>query len=166
MKKTISALILVLLSLSLLVCCGEDEKYGSTVGSRCPEYTLSTFSSGSDSIANHKGDTVIIHFFGFWCESGELEALGQIAAENEDVTVMAIHSTHELSTARDQINEYYSGSDIIFMYDVAVKHSEDKYYTTLGGTDTYPRTLILDGDGIITFVKDGHVTYEELNSNI
>ena len=64
------------------------------------------------------------------------------------------------------IEKSYSDSGIIFLYDYPVSKQEDKYYTMLGGTDTYPYTLVLDKDGVIRAIKTGSFTYSEMKDMI
>jgi hypothetical protein len=40
------------------------------------------------------------------------------------------------------------------------------YFNLLGGKSSYPRTLILDRDGIITFTYDGKLEHSELVAEI
>ena len=39
-------------------------------------------------------------------------------------------------------------------------------YPDLGGAGYYPRTLVLDTDGVITFVKDGALTKASLKAEL
>ncbi len=163
MKKFWAFILLTAIAVTSLYSCG-GPKDGFEVGDICYEYTLNKITaSETDNIKNHRGRTVIIHFWGTWCD--ELAPFDKLANENStDVTVFAIHSDHERDTAKTYIEEKYSDSSMIFLYDEPDGHSEDKYYSMLGGTDTYPRTLILDKEGIVAFVKDGAMDYDELCS--
>ena len=40
------------------------------------------------------------------------------------------------------------------------------YFDLLGGTSYYPRTLVLDENGVITYANDGSVTYGQLEAQI
>ena len=51
-----------------------------------------------------------------------------------------------------QVNEFPDGGDM--------------YFNLLGGTDYYPRTLVLDKDGVITFTYDGGLSYDALKTQI
>ena len=52
------------------------------------------------------------------------------------------------------------------MFDEPLISTRDKYYTMLGGNGMYPRTLILDENGVITFEYTNAVSYETLVSEI
>ena len=167
MKKITSLFLCLVITLPLLFSCGKEPKEGNKVGDLCYSYTLNkVIGDGADNILNYRGDTVIIHFFGTWCEDGELDALNRLSKDKRKLTVFAVHTSHQKEEAEDFINENYRGSDIIFLYDYAVSKQEDKYYTMLGGTDTYPYTLILDKNGVITSIKTGSFTYSEIKSLI
>ena len=165
MKKILSLILFSVIAVTTLFSCGRPED-GYEVGDACYEYTLDKItSSGTDNIKNHRGKPVIIHFWGTWCD--ELSPFDKIAVDYKgEVTVLAIHSDHERGKAKEYIEEKYMDSEIIFLYDEPDGHNEDKYYALLGGTDTYPRTLILDKEGIVTLVKDGAMDYEELLAEV
>lgn len=164
--KRLTALFLLIVICSLFfVSCNKGASgntAGNKVGDICYTYTLEKIGGdGTDDIKYHRGSIVVIHFFGVW--SGDIADVDKIATNYDgEVKVFAIHSTHESSKAPAFIEENYKNSKITFLYDKRNGNAEDKYYTALGGTDTYPRTLILDKNGVITFVKDGAPTYEEL----
>ena len=42
----------------------------------------------------------------------------------------------------------------------------DWYFTALGGTSYYPRTLVIDQNGIISYTVDGALSYDELKGEI
>ena len=168
MKKITALLLCFIITLPLLFSCNnKDLKPGNTVGSICYTYNMPKIvGEGTDSIENHRGDIVVVHFFGTWCENGEIAALDRLEKEKRKLTVLAIHSSHQNEEAKDFIESNYSDSDIIFLYDSSINNQEDKYYTALGGTDTYPYTLVLDKDGVIKAVKTGSFTYSEIKDII
>ena len=68
-------------------------------------------------------------------------------------------------TAPDYIQKHYPDSKMIFAkdYDENGDFVED-YYTTLGGRDTYPYTVILDENGVIVKIFFDSVEYQDLKT--
>ena len=48
----------------------------------------------------------------------------------------------------------------------AVDGAEYDVFTLLGGRNAYPRTVIVDAEGVITFAFTGSIHYEELVAEI
>lgn len=114
------------------------------------------------------GKITIINFWGTWCTPcvNELPYFEQIAEEyGQDVTVVAIHSSISKETAPEYIGKYYDGSSLLFSWDSGEGFQGD-YYTALGGRGTYPYTLILDQNGIITDIFFDSLTYEDLEKAV
>ncbi len=136
---------------------------GNKVGSLCPTMTLDTYTGETFSIDQTKGKVTVINFWGTWCTPcvQELPHFDEIASEYADsVAVVAIHSALDVETGGDYIGETFPGTKMIIAKDT---HNDD-YYKALGGTISYPMTLIIDEDGIVIFTKAGSVTYNELES--
>lgn len=148
----------------------EDEiPIGNKVGDRCQSYALDLIDgSGKISIADLKGKIVVINFWGTWCGpcKQELPYFDQIASEYEDeVAVLTVHTVYNTKSkleAPDYIAEHFNDSKMLFAYDAALTSVSDMYFTLLGGTNNYPRTVIIDENGIIAFTKDGAVNHAKL----
>ena len=86
----------------------------------------------------------------------------------DDVTVIAIHSNASKNTSPDFVKKYYSTSNLIFVNDISDKQDDfnGEYYLNLGGSGTYPYTVIIDEFGVIQeiFVKALH--YEDLENAV
>lgn len=138
---------------------------GNTVGSLCPTMTLDTYTGETFSIEQTKGKITVINFWGTWCTPcvQELPHFDDIASEYSDsVAVVAVHSALDVETGGDYIDETFPNTKMI----IAKDSGGDDYYKTLGGTISYPMTVIIDEDGIILFTKAGSVTYSDLKSVI
>ena len=154
---------------------GEDEgndngndgiKVGYNVGEKCPTLDLEAINrDGIINIADFKGKTVVVNFWGTWCGPcvQELPHFNQVASDYADeVVVIAVHTDSLRNTAPGFVNKNYSDSNIIFAYDQPYTSTVDKYFTLLGGSDSWPRTLVIDAEGIITFTKDGPLSHDQL----
>ncbi len=114
------------------------------------------------------GTVTVINFWGTWCTPcvAELPYFDQIATEYADeVTVIAVHSALSSETAPDYIGQYYPDSNLIFSQDSGEGFNGD-YYTALGGRGTYPYTIVLDKNGIITEVFVSSLTYDDLKAAV
>ena len=114
------------------------------------------------------GQVTIVNFWGTWCTPcvNELPYFDQIATDYADqVTVIAVHTDMVHDTAPAFIEKYYPESQLIFAHDYT-ENGTEAYYAALGGRDTYPYTVILDGNGVILekFVQPLH--YEDLQAAI
>ncbi|MBR2929728.1 MAG: 4Fe-4S binding protein [Clostridia bacterium] len=147
---------------------------GSDVGYSCPTDDLALVpDSGSVNIEDYKGRIVVINFWGTWCTPcvAELPHFDELAeAYADEVTVIAVHSSNSFGNmpADEYVEAYYKDSKILFAMDTPSEDNAyvDAYYSALGGTSTYPMTLILDRDGVISFKREGSMTYADLEAAI
>ena len=120
-------------------------------------------------IKDTRGKITIINFWGTWCPYclEELPDFKRIA-ERDDVNVIAIHSTSKGSTtAEDYIKENIGSSNITFLFDTRAEGKTiDDYYSSLGGSGSYPYTVILNADGVITGILRGKTNYISLSNEI
>ena len=148
---------------------------GANVGSLCFERDIETvkIENGTlvaDSTFNVLNDSKvkIINFWGYWCTpcKGELIALNDVIKKYGDkVEFIAIHQGTTFLTD-DDIEEAY---DFInrhpeMVYTWAHDDQNDSYYQMLGGRDSYPMSVIVDGDGIVRFTRQGALQEEELDN--
>ena len=153
---------------------GEGEKeesfeYGNEVGKRA--YALDVdllLEDGKVNIENYRGKAVVINFWGTWCGpcKSELVHFNELAEEYSDsVVFLLVHSTDKAEDPVSYVTRNFPSSNMIFAKDEPLG-SSDKYYRLLGGAGYYPRTLVLDTDGVITFVKDGALTKASLKAEL
>ncbi len=148
------------------------------VGESCPDFTLPQYLKGGDfTLSEHKGKIVIINFWATWCGPcvTELPGFERIREEFADkVEVVAVHSSHITDNVLDFLEtktDAYDGSrtwkdwDLTFVQDSGT-HPKSDVYDMLGGKDSYPMTVIVDGDGVIVFQREGSMDYERLRSQI
>ena len=138
---------------------------GNAVGDECYSMDLELIDgSGTVSIEDFRGKAVVINFWGTWCGpcKAELPHFNDVAAEYaDDVVIITVHTSYG-DGAVEYVQENYADSSIVWVYDTALNDYADAYYTTLGGKASYPMTVILDEDGIITFTKEGSMSHDEL----
>ena len=151
-------------------------KPGNTVGKLCYDTDLeyvNGFGEGTLNITEYRGKTVILNFWGTWCGpcKSELPAFNKIASDykDKDVVVITIHtsSTFGWEEPEDYINTNLKDSEMIFLRDSKLSGAQsDNYYTMLGGRGTYPMTIVLNADGIITYKTTSSMEYEDLAKKI
>ncbi len=151
-----------------------DAQRGNQVGDLCYAYSLDVIdgsgNTGETIDPSATGKITVINFWGTWCTPcvGELPFFEQIADEYKDtVCVVAVHGM-AANTAPAYIEKYYPDASICFAVDYIPEggNAENGYYTTLGGRGTYPYTLVLDENGVITRIFFDSVTYEELKDAV
>ncbi|MDE7463405.1 MAG: TlpA family protein disulfide reductase, partial [Clostridiales bacterium] len=149
----------------------QPEGYGNTVGDICYDFTLDCYNDReSVTLSELRGKIVVVNFWGTWCGPcvQELPDFEKVRAANaEDVEMIAIHSKYLSSTAQNGINEMgWSEWGIIFAQDTGTDQKSD-IFTMLGGrSGAYPRTLVIDANGVISSVFDGSVDEETLTKAI
>lgn len=153
---------------------GPLEPEGNQVGMRCYGYDLAvvdgTGPTGETVNPAKTGKVTVLNFWGTWCTPCvmELPYFEQIAQEYRDtVTVIATHGMNT-KTAPAFIAQKYPDAAIVFANDYIPADStiENGYYTTLGGRGTYPYTLVLDENGVITHIFYASVTYDMLKEAV
>ena len=148
----------------------DDIPVGSEIGNRCPSYSLELVDgSGTVSINDFKGKIVIVNFWGTWCGpcKQELPDFNEVANEYDgEVVVLTVHSVAEKEEAPAYIAEHFPDSKMIFAYDTPLTEYVDIYFNLLGGKSAYPRTLILDENGVIVLARDGKLSHQQLVDTI
>ena len=142
---------------------------GSEVGNLCPNLELSLYTGGDTSgdtfaVDDNRGKVTVINFWGTWCGPciAELPHFDDVAnTYGDSVTVVAVHSNYRGDTAADWVEKNYPQTNILFARDPD-DGGNGAYYTALGGVGDFPMTIVVDGDGIITFTARGSVTHDEL----
>ena len=123
-------------------------------------------SEGSFNVASNRGKVTVLNFWGTWCGPcrSELPDFDRIATEYaETVTVFAVHSypaDTDPYEPKAYVTERFPDSKIIF----GVNDAGNPFYTLYGGDGYYPYTVIIDGDGVITYSKSSAMSYEQLKA--
>ena len=147
---------------------------GKTVGNKVGDICINKDINlvGSDdkfSVIDNKGKIVIINFWYTSCTPcvQELPHFDELYKKyNEDVVVIAIHEASiynsDPSAVESFIETQFEGFEILFGYD----DLESQYYSMLGGKQAWPMTVIVDQDGVVSFVKQGSLTSNALEEEI
>lgn len=152
----------------------DDELIIYKEGDTCPSLDIPTYNGSGEYTGRfdpraNKGKVTVINFWGVWCPGciKELPHFDRIASEYPDIVdIVAIHTFDQMDESDEYIEENFPESDLIFGVDRLVKEGDatsgEYFYTTLGGTGTYPITIIVDPNGKIFSLIQTELTYDEL----
>ncbi len=152
----------------------ESIPFGTEVGKRLPSYKVNVFNSSGllpkKIDPTDEGKVTVINFWGTWCHYClvELPYFDSIASEyGDEISMIAIHTDDYFhSTAVDFVKENYNSSQITFAKDTNETGGLDVYYTMCGGYGSYPYTVIIDENGIITYKVVGAISESTLREEI
>ena len=150
---------------------------GTEVGDLCPDFTVQVYDNATGELTEQtyspetsRGKVTVINFWGTWCDpcKAELPYFDQVASEDPDIVIVTVHSILDAPTAPEYISTNYPNSNMLFTQDSmqTVDGAEYDVFTLLGGRNSYPRTLILDSEGVITFAFTGSIHYAKLVAEI
>ncbi len=140
---------------------------GNQVGNLCYGYDLPVINGQEGETVNpiKTGKITVINFWGITCGPciAELPYFHKLAEEYADsVTVIAVHNFRRQAEAAGWVEENYPETNIKFTLD----YDRNGYFTSLGGTDTWPMTVILDENGVVIYTTPTSVHYEDLEKVI
>ena len=150
---------------------------GTEVGDLCPDFTVQVYDNATGELTEQtyspetsRGKVTVINFWGTWCDpcKAELPYFDQVASEDPDIVIVTVHSILDAPTAPEYISTNYPNSNMLFTQDSIQTVDGEEYdvFALLGGRNAYPRTIILDSEGVITFAFTGSLHYEELVAEI
>ena len=144
----------------------EDVPLGKEVGYRAFTMDLQLLGGGGTvNPKDYKGKVVVLNFWGTWCGpcKNELPHFNELAEEYSDKVVFLL--VHSVSEGKEEpysyVSENFPNSPMVFARD-ELMGQYDKYYHLLGGDGYYPRTYVLDSDGVITYADSGALTKVQL----
>ena len=140
---------------------------GNQVGNLCYDYVMPVYGSDqSFSLEQTRGKITLINFWGTWCTPCVAELINEfpkIAEDYPEIAIVAVHTYDEFGVDVPAfIDENFADLPAIFCRD----GEGDEYFQLLGGSQDWPRTLILDENGVIAAVIPSATTYEELKAAI
>ena len=142
---------------------------GNKVGDLAYSLDLSLLTGeGKVSVDDYRGKVVVLNFWGTWCGpcKNELPHFNELAVEySDDVVFLLVHSVYAEGDPLEYVSELFPDSPMIFARDSAIGEY-DKYYELMGGDGYYPRTYILDADGVITYAQSNALSKNALKELI
>jgi peroxiredoxin len=123
-----------------------------------PDFTLTDQHGKPWRLADQRGKTVVMNFWTVTCkpcveEMPSLEQLALIAAERDDVEVVAVTTDKDWAQVRDL---FKPDSKLRVLFDPDKKVVREKF-----GTRLFPETWVIDPDGVIRARVDGGRDWSE-----
>lgn len=143
---------------------------GNKIGNICINKEIGIVGSNDTfSVAENRGKVMIINFWFTTCTPcvQELPHFNSLYEEySEDISIIAIHEASGYKNNPSNVEKFvktqFAGYSILFGYD----DYNDPYYSKLVDVQTYPVTIIVDQEGIISNVYLRSVTEAELRAEI
>lgn len=138
---------------------------GNSVGFNCYDFTLKNNLDNSDvSLSDFRGKTVIINFWETKCGPcvAELPHFEEVRKTHENLEVIAIHSANITEPVKEYLEGKWGEWGIVWLQDRGTPQFSEIYNLLGGKNGAYPRTLILDKDGIIRYVFEGSASKSQL----
>ena len=173
------SLVLVLAAIGIYTAIGSDDgdgddgNYGyARVGEDAPDFTLQTFEGEPFTLSDHRGEVVVVNFWGSWCEPciREMPAFQEVyETSGDDVAFVGVGSelTEETSLGYLAI-EFAEDAGVTFPIGL-----DSEGGTRAAGQITkdfnivvYPTTFVVDPDGKIAGVYPAEMHGEDLEKAI
>jgi peroxiredoxin len=167
-------------SASALTNPGDLNPAGHTlaVGTRAPDFTLSTIAGKSYTLSNYRGKAVLLEFFAIWCPhcqatAPKLTALDSAFAKKpfQSLAVLASPYGKDYDTSGGTDTRLADKSDMTwFINNFHVTHPSlvdpNFKYVNVYGANSYPTIYILDRTGKITYSHQGDIDYSTLTAQV
>lgn len=134
----------------------------AAAGSLAPDFKLNTLDGTEVTLANYKGEVVVVNFWATWCPPCRAEMPGIQAVydayENEGLVVLAVNAQED----QDTIQAFVMETGLTFPilpdpYGQAIREY---------GVRSFPATFVIDREGRIDTIHQGQITPEELEALI
>ena len=143
---------------------GIDEALGSGERVKAPAFELDQLGGGgSGSLADYRGEVVVLNFWGSWCEpcrteSPLLQRWHERLSESGRGTVLGVDALDVTSDALDFVDEF----DLSYPM---LKDSDEEVYPDYGVVQ-FPETFVIDAEGRIAAIRRGPVDEEFMREEV
>ena len=136
---------------------------GTDIGNLAPDFETELLSGATFRLSDHRGQVVIINFWGTTCEPcvAELPYYEQLKQTYPDVEILAIHNKAGAKVEKVTAFLADKGWDHL---DIALDSKEKKLLPLLNAADAMPQTIILNPQGVVTYNAQAPLTYEKLEA--
>jgi thiol-disulfide isomerase/thioredoxin len=150
-KKIISSIVIILLSL-VLTGCSEPNNDGDNTGN-APDFTLTTINGETFTLSDNFGKVILLDFMAIWCGYcyPQMDELNAILGDFED-EILIVSVDVDKSETSDQIKNAFSDyvNKWIFVMDNYEENAANKYQVT-----GIPKLVIIDKDGNVYYSHSG-----------
>jgi len=126
---------------------------GPAVGQRAPTFSLPDLEGAEHSLADYRGQTVLVHFWATWCPPCRQEwpqwLIFSRDTASQAVVVLAVNVEEPLELVRDFVGDEAPPFPILLDRDGSVN---DRYRVT-----SLPITFLVDAEGIVRQVVPGNM---------
>lgn len=172
-----AALVLIVAAIGLFQALGGDDENGTggpssldiaTIGQPAPDFSMQTFSGETFTLSEHRGEVVVMNFWGSWCEpcKREMPAFqGYWEGAPDDVMFVGVGSKRDpedkaIAFAEEYGVTYPIGRDTEGGTVAAGQISKDY------NISFYPMTYIIDPNGNISALVIGEMDEDDLDGYI
>ena len=145
------------------------------VGDICPTFTVQTYGEENGeykltdrtySPADSHGKVTVINFWATWCGPcvAELPYFEQLQnTYPENIQVVAVQGKADRDVVKFITEEkQWQDYSLLFAQDI-VKGATCEVYKLLGGSSTFPYTIVLNKEGVIVYHSSQSLTFEKLD---
>jgi len=130
-------------------------------GEQAPDVSLTDFQGETHNLSDYRGRGVILDFWAAWCpfcleEMPELQAAQDLY--KDDLVIIGVHRTDTESASKGQKFATERGVTYLLASD-----TDGSLYRASGGVGM-PTAIFIDSDGVVTEIKSGPKTAEEIDS--
>jgi len=151
------------------IVVGNGEPYTTAVvGSTAPDFTLQDTSGSTFSLSDFRGEVVVLDLMATWCPNCEQIAQQTLIPMQDEIESGELDGLTILTvgTDRGESNEMLGGMAAAKGYEWlhAIDTEDGKVGEKFGST--VPTVVVIDADGVVTFLRVGYVSTEDLRGQV
>ncbi|MGG3805871.1 redoxin domain-containing protein [Metabacillus fastidiosus] len=138
----------------------KEPKVAAELGSKAPDFELETLDGKTVNLSDFEGKKVFLNFWGTWCgpckeEMPDMEKIHK--TYGNDVVILAVNKTSREKNL-NTVNQFIHKYNLTFPIALDKEDNVNTQYEVIG----LPTSYFIDEKGIITNVRIGGVSYEQM----
>lgn len=145
-RPTPRALLMVLLAAATSAACGDEVRAGgATVGEPAPAYAAPMLAGDTVSLADLRGDAVVLNVWATWCPPCREEMPGLQALQEQfaDQGLRVVAVSIDSRSAAGEVRDFVESNGITF----TILHDADERVTRTFRAVGVPETYLIDREG-------------------